>query len=259
MKLSTAIVLSVCISVASFAASGVAFAASGNPGTIRVISTVALRQVFNELFPQFEKQTGYKIELETGGTVAVDKRVEAGEPFDVVVQVSTSIDKLIASGKIKLGSKTDLVRSGIAVAVKKGAKTPDISNAEAVKQAVLGSKTIGYSSGPSGLYMLELFKRWGIAEQIKDRLVQPPSGTQIGRLIAKGEVEIGFQQLGEFIHIGDEITVLGPLPADIQLINIYSAGITVQTKQQEAVEALLKFLTSPEASGAKTKNGMEPI
>lgn len=259
MKLSKALLMLVCISMVGFASSGAAFAAEEKTGTIRVISTVALRQVFGELFPQFEKQTGYKIELETGGTVAVDKRVEDGESFDMVVQVSTSIDKLIASGKLKPGSRTDLVRSGIGVAVQKGSAISDISTAEAVKQAVLSAKTIGYSSGPSGLYMLELFKKWGIMDQIKDRLVQPPSGTQIGNLIAKGEVEIGFQQLGEFIHIGDSIVLLGPLPAEIQLINIYSAGITVGTTQQEAVQELLKFLTSPEAAGAKIKNGMEPI
>ena len=258
MKLPQAILAGLCMCAAALTTSWAASAPSVKPVTIRVISSVALRQIFIELFDQFEKKSGFKVEMETGGTVVIDQRVEAGEPFDVVVLASNSIDKLIGSGKIKQGSRVDLAKSGISIAVRKGAKAPDINNGEAVKQAVLGAKTIGYSAGPSGVYLLKLFQRWGIADQIKERLIQVPPGAQVGAIVAKGEAEIGFHQLSELIHI-EGITILGPLPADVQAITIFSAGITVKAEQQQAVNELLKFLASPEATNAKRKNGMEPI
>ena len=258
MKLTNAVLAGLCLCVAGFTASWAAPASPAQPVTIRVLSSVALRQIFIELFEQFGKQSGYKIEMETGGTAVIDQRVEAGEPFDVVVLAANNIDKLIGSGKIKQGSRVDLAKSGISIAVRKGAKTFDISSGEAVKQAVVGAKTIGYSAGPSGVYLLELFKRWGIADQIKDRLIQVPPGAQVGAIVAKGEAEIGFHQLSELIHI-EGIAIPGPLPADVQHITVWSAGVTVKTEQQEAVTALLKFLASPAAADAKRKNGMEPI
>jgi len=257
MKFIQAFIAGLCMCMVGVTVSWAAPAASTPPVTIRVLSSVALRQIFTELFEQFGKQSGYKIEMETGGTAVIDKRVEAGESFDVVVLSAGTIDKLIGSGKVKQGSRVDLAKSGISIAVRKGAKAFDISSGEAVKRAVVNAKTVGYSAGPSGVYLLELFKRWGIADQIKDRLIQVPPGAQVGAIVAKGEAEIGFHQLSELLNI-EGIAILGPLPADAQHLTVWSAGVSVKTAQQEAVTALLKFLASPAAADAKRKNGMEP-
>ena len=258
MSFSKALILGICMSITGFAISGTALAATGEPVTIRVISSMATRQILSELFGQFEKQSGYKIELESVGGVTAANRVEAGENFDLVILASNAITKLIDSGKIVHGSNVDLVKSGTAIAVRKGAKTYDISSEEAVKQAVLNARTISYSTGPSGVHLSDLFKRWGIADQIKDRIVQPAPGIPVGSLVAKGEVELGFQQLSELINV-EGIVVLGPLPADIQKMTVFSAGITAKSEQQKAVKELLQFLTSPETSKVKTNNGMEPM
>ncbi|CNC77591.1 extracellular solute-binding protein [Yersinia pseudotuberculosis] len=192
------------------------------------------------------------------GGVDAAKRVEAGEAFDVVILSANAIDKLIDSGKILPNSRIDLVKSGVAIAVKEGAQIMDVSSEETVKQAVLAANTIAYSTGPSGVYLTEVFERWGIAEQIKDRIVKVPPGVPVGSLAAKGEVELGFQQLSELLHLKG-IIILGPLPTDIQIMTHFSAGVPLKTNQQEAIKVLLDFLASPAATEAKIKNGMEPI
>ncbi|WP_347253818.1 substrate-binding domain-containing protein [Leminorella grimontii] len=258
MKLPKAIAVGLCMSITGLAASASAYASSDKPVTLRVISSMATRQVLSELVVPFEKQSGYRIELASVGGVNAAKRIEAGEDFDVVILASGAIDTLIASGKVVPDSKTCLVKSGVAIAVREGATRMDIGSEEAVKQAVLSAKTVGYSTGPSGVYLFELFQRWGIADQIKDRIVQAPAGVPVGALVAKGEVELGFQQLSELLH-QEDITVLGPLPADIQTVTRFCAGITVKSAQREAVQALLDYLTSPETNEVKIKNGMDPI
>ncbi|AHG19534.2 molybdenum ABC transporter substrate-binding protein [Chania multitudinisentens RB-25] len=219
---------------------------------------MATRQLLTELTEQFELQSKYRIELESMGGVDAAKCVEAGGVFDVVILAASAINKLIDSGNILPNSRVDLVKSGVAMAVKEGARIFDISNEARVKQAVLAAKTIGYSTGPSGTYLTELFERWGIAEQVKERLVKTPPGVPVGSLVAKGEVELGFQQLSELLHLKG-IVILGPLPADIQIMTHFSAGIPVNCNQQEAVKVLLSFLTSPTATEAKIRNGMAPL
>jgi len=226
--------------------------------SIKVISSMATSRILSELFAQFEKQSGQKTRLEAVGGVTAEDRVRRGEDFDLVVLASNAIDRLTTEGRVVQGSRVDLVKSGVAVAVRKGARTFDISNEEAVKKAVSTVNSLSYSTGPSGVYLSELFKRWGIFGQIEDRIVVPPPGTPVASLVAKGEVELGFQQLSELIH-AEGIIVLGPLPADIQIPTIFSAGIAKNTKQQEAVKKLLQFLAAPETADIKRKNGMEPF
>lgn len=228
------------------------------PTTIRIISSMATHQVLVELIDRFEKQSAYRVEIESVGGVDATMRVESGEAFDVVILASNAIDKLIDSGKIVSNSRVNLVKSGIAIAVRTGHEVIDISHEEAVKQAVLNAKTIGYSTGPSGVYLSGLFERWGIADQIKDRIVKAPPGLSVGSLIAKGDVELGFQQLSELLHL-DGVTILGSLPADIQVMTVFSAGVMVNTKQHGAVKALLNFLSSSKTNDVKIQNGMEPI
>ena len=218
---------------------------------------MATRQLLAELADAYQRRTGVRVAIESVGGVDAAKRVQAGEAFDVVILASDAIDKLMASGHVLPGSKVDLVRSGVAVAVRAGAPQPDISSEEAVRAAVLAARTISYSTGPSGVALAKLFERWGIAAQIQDRIVTPPPGIPVGSLVAQGEVELGFQQLSELINL-DGITVLGPLPPAIQIITTFSAGICASSQQATAVRAMLADMNSPEAAAAKLRQGMEP-
>ncbi len=224
---------------------------------INGISSMATRQVLAELVERFQQKTGQSVRIESVGGVDAAKRVQAGEAFDVVILASDAIDKLMASGHVQPDSKVDLVRSGVAVAVRAGAPKPDISSEDAVRTAVLAARNISYSTGPSGVALARLFERWGIAEQIKDRIVTSPPGIPVGSLVAKGEVELGFQQLSELINL-DGITVLGPLPPAVQIITTFSAGVCAGSQQGDAVRAMLADMNSPDAADAKRRQGMDP-
>jgi molybdate transport system substrate-binding protein len=224
---------------------------------IKGISSMATRLVLAELVEAFRRHSGMSVAIESVGGVDAAKRVQAGEAFDVVILASDAIDKLIASGHVQAGSKVDLVRSGVAVAVRAAALKPDISTEDALREAVRGARSISYSTGPSGVALAKLFERWGIAEDIKDRIVTPPPGIPVGTLVASGEVELGFQQLSELMHL-EGITLLGPLPPAIQIITTFSAGVCAGTRQVEAVRAMLADMNSPEAAAAKRRQGMEP-
>lgn len=222
---------------------------------------MATRQVLAELTRAFTKQSGVVVDIESVGGVDAAKRVQSGEAFDLVILGSDAIDKLIASGHAHAGSRVDLVRSGVAVAVRKGATLPDISSEEAVKQAVLAAPSISYSTGPSGVALAKLFEKWGIAQQIQSRMVQAPPGVPVGSLIAKGEVALGFQQLSELLHV-DGITIVGPLPDAIQITTIFAAALPTvlskETPQASCVKALLDYMVSPMATDAKIRQGMTP-
>ena len=221
------------------------------------ISSMATRQVLAELVDAYQQYAGQPVAIESVGGVDAAKRVAAGEAFDVVILASDALDKLIAAGHVLAGSKVDLVHSGVAVAVRKGAPQPDISSEDAVRQAILAARNISYSTGPSGVALAKLFERWGIAEQIKDRIVTPPPGIPVGSLVARGEVELGFQQLSELISL-EGITVLGPLPPAIQITTTFSAGVCATSQQAEAVRAMLAYMASPAAAEAKRRQGMDP-
>jgi molybdate transport system substrate-binding protein len=226
--------------------------------TIKGISSMATRQLLTELVADYQKQTDIDIQIESIGGVNAAKRVQAGEAFDVVFLSSEAIDQLIASDHIDPTSKVNLVNSGVAVAVKAEAAAPDISSEAALKAAVLAAKTISYSTGSSGVALAKLFERWGIAEQIAPHIVQAPPGVPVGSLVAKGEVELGFQQLSELIHL-DGINIVGPLPPEIQITTTFSAGVCTASTQTGAVRGMLAYMTSTAASAAKLRQGMEVI
>ena len=227
-----------------------------NP-TLRGISSMATRQVLADLGAAFEQRTGCPVAIESVGGVDAAKRVAAGEAFDVVILASDAIDKLIAAGHLRAGSRVDLVRSGVAMAVRAGAPVPDVSSEAALQQAVRSARSISYSTGPSGVALAKLFERWGIAEQIAPRMVQAPPGVPVGSLVAKGEVALGFQQLSELLHV-QGIQIVGPLPPAIQITTTFSAGVGVHSQQVDAARSLLAYLASPAAAEAKRKQGMEP-
>lgn len=224
---------------------------------IRIISSMATRQLLADLVAQFRSASGHEVSVESVGGVDAARRVQAGEPFDAVVLAADAIERLTQSGRIVPGSRVDLVDSGVAVAVRTGAPRPDIGSEEAVKRAVLAARSLGYSTGPSGVQLRKLFERWGVADAIAARTVQAPPGVPVGSLVAEGKVELGFQQLSELMHLPG-IEVLGPLPSAIQITTTFSAGLSVTSTQTEAVRQLLTFMASPTVAEAKRRNGMEP-
>ena len=222
---------------------------------------MATRQLLAELAAAFEKQSGCVVLFESVGGVDAVKRIQAGEVFDLAVLASDAIEKLMATGHVRAGSKVDLVRSGVAVAVRAGAALPDISSEDAVRLAVRAAPSISYSTGPSGVALAKLFERWGIADEVQSRLVRAPPGVPVATLVASGQVALGFQQLSELMHV-EGVAVVGPLPPAIQITTTFSVGIptraSADSSRAEQVSALFELMTSPQAVEAKQRQGMEP-
>lgn len=219
---------------------------------------MATRLLLEELSKAYEQSGAGRVRIESVGGVDAARRVAAGESFDAVFLSAEAIDKLVASGHVLAGSRVDLVRSGVAVAVREGAPRPDLSSAEAVRAAVVAAPSISYSTGPSGVALARLFERWGIADTVQSRLVTAPPGVPVGSLVASGQVALGFQQLSELIHLRG-ITIVGPLPDDIQIITTFSGAICATSRQPDAVRALLRHMASPASAEAKRRQGMEPV
>lgn len=225
---------------------------------IKVLSSIATKEAYLELVPQFEKASGHKVVTTWSGTTAIMKQLAAGERYDLVMISATELDELVRQGKLAAGSRVDLARSGIGVAVRKGAKRPDISTPQALKQALLDAKTVGYTSGPSGVYMGQLVERMGIADAVKAKFKSVPSGGTIGTIVASGDCEIGFQQVSELVHIPG-IDYIGPLPAEVQRVTTFSCGLQTGATQPEAAKALVAFLTTPAAKQVIAKHGLENV
>jgi molybdate transport system substrate-binding protein len=244
-------------------AGAVLLSATASAAEVRVMISGGLTAAFNALVPAFEKQTGNKVLVAYGpsmGTTpnAIPVRLERGEPADVLIMVGYALTDLSKKGKVVAGSEVELVKSPIGVAVKAGAPKPDISSADAVKRALLAAKTIAYSDSASGVYVsTEMFKKLGIEEEMKGKARQIPA-TPVGEIVAKGEAELGFQQISELKPV-QGIDIIGPLPDPLQKITVFSAGIATASKEPEAGKALIKFLSSPAARDEIVKSGMEPI
>lgn len=225
---------------------------------IRIISSMATKSLLVDLGRLFEAQAPeFSVQIESVGGVDAVQRVQAGEVFDGVVLASNAIDKLLKEGKLLAGSRTDLVHSGVAVAVPAGAPCPDISTEEALKQAVLQAQSMGYSTGPSGVQLLQQFERWGITAQVQDKLVQAQPGIPVAALLAQGRVALGFQQQSEMMHVPG-ITVLGPLPEPVQITTIFSGSVASTATQTAAMQALLQFWASAATAPIKLRHGLAP-
>jgi molybdate transport system substrate-binding protein len=225
--------------------------------TLQGLSSMATRQLLTELVQAYRQRTGREVKVESIGGVDAARRIAAGDAFDFVVLASDAIDKLAAGGSVVAGSRVDLVDSGVAIAVQSGAPRPDVSSEDALKRAVLAAPTIGYSTGPSGVALIQLFQRWGIAQDLQGKLKQAQPGIPVGSLVARGEVALGFQQLSELIHL-EGIAIVGPMPAAVAIDTTFSGALCAASQQAEAVRELLAFMASPEAVAAKRRNGMEP-
>jgi molybdate transport system substrate-binding protein len=231
---------------------------------IHVLSSMATRESLHEIFGVFARQTSWRVSAESAGGVDVLKRVQAegrvgaSNAVDLIVLASASIDQLIAQGLLRADTRTDLANSGIGVAVKAGAPRTDIGSATALTDSVLAARSLGYSTGPSGTYILKMFESLGVYETVRQRIVQAPAGVPVATLIADGKVALGFQQMSELIS-APGIELIGPLPAALQMMTIFSAAATVRAHNLVAIGELLRFMNSPEANAIKRRYGMDPV
>jgi molybdate transport system substrate-binding protein len=236
-------------------------AGSAHAAEIHVMISGGLSAAYSALVPEFEKATGNKVITAYGpsmGTTvnAIPVRLERGEPADVLILVGYALDDLVKQGKAV--SRVDLVNSKIGVAVKAGSPRPDISSADAIKRALLSAKTVAYSDSASGVYIsTEMFDKLGIAAEMKDKAKKIPA-TPVAEIVARGEAELGFQQISELKPIPG-IDIVGPLPDALQKVTVFSAGIAATSKEPEAGKALIKFLGSPAARETLINSGLEPI
>jgi molybdate transport system substrate-binding protein len=225
--------------------------------TIRIISSMATRALLSELLAAWQQREGAAVQLESVGGVDAARRVQAGEPFELVILAADAIDQLAAGGHVRGDLRREVVRSPAAVAVRAGAPRPDIGSEAALRAALQAAPRIGYSSGPSGRALLKLIDRWGLADTLKDRLLQAPPGVPVGRLLAEGQVDLGIQQLSELMHL-QAISLLGPLPPGCEIDTVFSAAPGGQAEPQAAVRALLDWLASPATADTKLHHGMAP-
>jgi molybdate transport system substrate-binding protein len=238
-------------------------AGSADAAEVRVMISGGLTAAYNALVPEFERQTGNKVLTAYGpsmGTTvnAIPVRLERGEPADVLIMVGYALGDLAKQGKVIADSRVDLVKSPIGIAVKTGAPKPDISSADSVKRALLAAKSVAYSDSASGVYVsTEMFEKLGIADAMKDKAKKIPA-TPVGEIVARGDAELGFQQIAELRPVSG-IDIVGQLPPDLQKITVFSAGIATVSREPDAGRALIRFLASPAARDALVKSGLEPI
>jgi molybdate transport system substrate-binding protein len=230
---------------------------------LKVMNSGGFAVAYLDLIPEFERATGNTVTTAWGpsmGTTpdAIPARLQRGEPADAVIMVGYALGDLIKQGKIIAASRVDLAGSKIGMVVRAGAPKPDISSVEAFKQALIAAKSIAYSDSASGVYVsTELFQRLGIADELRAKSKEIKS-ERVGNVVARGEAEIGFQQISELLPVHG-VDFVGPLPPELQKITVFSAGIAVNAKDPSAAKALLDFLVSPAAIAAIKKSGLDPI
>ena len=218
---------------------------------------MATRQILAELCGTYRQKTGRSVAIESVGGVDAARRVRAGEKFDIVVLADDAMKKLEADGFLKVQSRAGFAESSIAVAVKAGTTRPDLTDEASTKAAVLAAQSVGYSTGPSGTHVLKLLEQWGIDAKDTKRVVQAPPGVPVGTLVARGEVELGFQQLSEFLEV-QGVEVAGLLPSEIQSVTLFACGVGAPAGNEAGARELIAYLTSPDADATKWKHGMEP-
>jgi len=221
---------------------------------IRVLSTVGVQPATPEIVAQFEGATGHRIAVTYGLAAVLKTKFLEGEPADVLILTSPIVDDLVQQGKVAPGSKVDIGRSGVGVGVKAGAPKPDISTPEALKNAVLAAKSIGYSkAGASGVVFARVLERLGIAEQVKAKYRD--TGTRAGEMLASGEIELGAAQIPELMAVPG-VEVVGPLPADLQTITIFSVALATEAREADAAKAFIQFLSGPRAAPVYKAKGL---
>ena len=255
---------SIALQIAAFFISSLLLIASGTTGTeLKVMTSGGFTAAYRELVPEFERKTGHKIVTAYGASMgnatdSIPNRLQRGEAADLVILSSPALAELVKQGKVVPGSRVDLAESIIGMAVRAGAAKPDISTVEALKRTLVSANSIAYSDSASGVYLsTELFPRLGIADKIRSKCKRIES-EMVGTVIARGDAEIGFQQMSELLPISG-IDVVGPLPAAVQRVTVFSGGVTVGAHQPGIALQLLRFFTSPEAAGAIGRSGLRPM
>jgi molybdate transport system substrate-binding protein len=231
-------------------------------GEINVFASGGFKAAYLALVPGFESACGRKVRTAWGSSVAgaptsIPNRLAAGEPVDLVIMAGDALDKLIERGLVASGSRVDLARSGIGVAVRAGAPRPDLSSVDTFMRALRQAKSVAHSSSASGIYLRGLFQRLGLYDTLGDRIRQI-EGEPVGAVVARGEAEIGFQQISELLPVPG-VELVGPLPPEVQRVTVFAAGVAVGAKEPYAAGALIKFLASPAAAAAITKSALEPM
>lgn len=247
---------------AAVAAFIVAQAAVAGAAEVKVFSTIGVQAALEELTPKFEKASGHKLNITWATAAVLVKRVQGGETADLLVLTKQGLDTMVKENKATAGADAVFASSGMAMVVKKGAPKPDISTAEAFKQTLLKAKSIAYSNpehgGASGVYLAKLIERMGIAEQMKPKTHYPPPSGNAGNLVVSGEAELAVQQEPEVMSVVG-VDMVGPLPADLNNITTYAAGLGAGTSQGDAANALIKFLHTPEAAAVFKARGLTPL
>lgn len=240
---------------------GASLAASATE--IKVITSGGFSAAYNQLVPLYEQASQNKVITANGASIgnapdSIPSRLARGEQFDIVILADSGLEALVKQGKVVPGSRVDLARSSIGMSVRKGSPKPDISTVEALKQTLLNAKSIAYSASASGTYLsTELFQRLGVAEQIKDKAKKIYS-ERVGAVVARGDAEIGFQQVSELLPF-KELDFVGLLPDEVQQTIFFSAGIAVGAREPEAAKQLIRFLVSPAAASIVRSTGMDPV
>jgi molybdate transport system substrate-binding protein len=229
---------------------------------IKVMTSGAFTAAYLELAPEFERATGHRIVTEATsmgtGSTSIPARLERGEAIDVVIVAERDLEELIKTGRVRAGTRVDLARSAIGMAVRRGAPKPDISSVDALRRTLLEARSIAYSASVSGTYLsTELFQRLGIADRVlpKSRKIE---GERVGAVVARGEAEIGFQQISELLPVPG-IELVGPLPPDVQRVTVFSAGIGVAATNPALAKSFVEFLASPAALSAIRKSALETV
>lgn len=248
------------VAVAAVVAAVLTSMSAARAADIKVLTAGAFKQIIVAMAPDFEKATGDKLVIENDTVGALSQRIEGGETFDVTFLSPAAIDALIKKGKVAGGSRVDIARVGIGVMVKEGAPKPDIGTVDAFKRALLAAKSVAYidpaSGGSSGIYLVKLFERLGIADQIKPK-AKLKQGGLVADLIASGEAELGVHQISEIVP-AKGVTLVGPLPPEIQSYTTYAAGIGADARNADGARALVKFMSGQSAVGLLKSKGMEP-
>lgn len=223
--------------------------------TLEVMSSIATREAYLEVVPRFEHESGVQVKTSWVGGAEIAKRLRAGATPDLVIMAAAAIDDLVKEGLLAAGSRVDLASSIIGVAVPSGAPRPDLSTEESLRDAVMRAHRVAYSSGPSGVYLAGVFQRWDIP---REKLTQTAPGQPAGEVAARGDAQIAFQQVSELLPVKG-IDMVGPLPASMQLVTIFSAGTRAGAAHAQAGRALTRYITSPQSAATLRRHGLEPI
>ena len=252
-----------CLRIALSVAGCLWLAGTAQAAEITVMISGGLTAAFKTLVPTYERSSGNTVKIAYGpsmGTTvnAIPVRLARGEPADVLIMVGSALGDLVQQGQVTAASRVDLANSPIGMVVKTGAPKPDISTVAALRQTLLAAKSIGYSDSASGVYIgTELFVRLGIADQMKDKARGIPA-EPVAAVVARGDIELGFQQVSELLPVKG-VDLVGELPAEVQKITVFSAGIPTQAQHPTEGRALIAFLQSPDARSVITKSGLQPI